>query len=170
MTLTEALQQKGALYKNLPDGAQSKLNNLHKVSKGVSEALGEKITTGRITSLFDQNKGLVSKLMDTGVRTMAAAKAGPLGATAVNEFLAGSTDVAKNADTVLSSPAFQNIVKQAVKDGVTEGAQASDKLRKMEGNFAKTKAYKEWEKTLSEATKTQLATGGFVAYLLGGEE
>jgi len=169
---------KTALYKELPKESRTALDNLYKVSKGISEAQGDKITTGRITALFDENKGLLTKLMG-GVTSLAAETTGGmaggmLGREAarigVNEFLNQSTDMAKSADAVLASPSFQNMIKQAVKEGTMEGSQASKKLTEMEKNFAKTKTYQNWANNLSEAKKSQLASMGFLAYLMSEEE
>jgi len=65
----------------------------------------------------------------------------------------------------MSSPQFQNLIRQSVKEGVVEGGQASERLRKAEKALERSKAYQKWVNTLSKDQKGALA-GGLIPYLL----
>jgi len=161
---------KKLLYDNFPEGAPAALDNLFTVSEGISKAFGERITTGRLGALFDENSGMLRKLMSGGVAIAASKIAGPLGGMGVAELMKQSTDVAKTTGKLLASPAFQKTIRQAVTDGVVDGKAISKKTEAMEKSLAKSKQYKEWADTLSESDKAKLASMGLTHYLLTQDE
>jgi hypothetical protein len=157
---------KKRLYKELPEGSVKALENLRTVSKGVSTAYQDRIPTGRIAALFDDNDGLLRRLMGKGVMVAMAAKAGPIGAIAASEFINQSSNGAKAASSVLASPQFQNMVRTAVRDGFTEGAAITEKTKKMEKAFDQSAAFKKWSKALTKDERSKLASVGTLTYLL----
>lgn len=161
---------KKKLYKELPPESIKTLDNLYKVSKGVSTALQDKIPTGRVMSLFEDKNGLLSKVLGHAAGTIASTKGGPLVGDAVREILSQKSSRSQAASDLLGSPRFQEMIKQAVKDGVTEGNQKSDKLIKAEDLMKKSKKYKKWADSLSESQKAQIASVGLTSYLLNPEE
>jgi len=161
---------KKRLYKELPADSIQALENLRKVSKGVSIALQDRIPTGRVAALFEGNDGFLRRMMGKAITTAATMKGGPLMGAAASEFMSQSTGGSKAASAVLASPQFQNIIRTAVKDGVIDGAEASDRLRKAEAQFAKSKQYKRWAKALDESERAKLGSVGVSAYLLQDEE
>jgi hypothetical protein len=161
---------KNRLYKELPKESIRALENLRKVSKGVSVALQDKIPTGRVAAFFEDNDGLMRRLMGKALVLGVTAKAGPLAASAASEFINQTTDGAKAASTVLASSQFQNMIRTAVRDGVSEGAEVSAKLQKAEKAFERSRAFDKWAKALSEDDRAKLASLGTVNYLLQDRE
>jgi len=158
---------KDRLYKELPPGAIKPLNDLKIISAGISRALGDKINTGRISALFDSENGMVRRLMGRGIATTAGAMTkSPMVASAVNELLNQKTSGAVAASSMLSSPKFQQMIQEAVRDGFTEGAAITDRVRKAEDAFAKSKTYTKWKEVLDPSEQQQLAQVGLVSYLL----
>lgn len=161
---------KNRLLKELPPESIKALENLRTVSKGISIALQDRIPTGRIAAFFEDNDGFLRRMMGKALVLGITAKAGPLAASAASEFINQSTDGAKTAAAVLSSTQFQNIIRTAVRDGVTEGAEISNKLKKSENAFEKSKLFNRWSKALSEDDRAKLASVGTITYLLKDQE
>jgi hypothetical protein len=65
----------------------------------------------------------------------------------------------------MASPQFQNLIRNAVKEGVVEGGQASQKLLDAERKLSRSKQYQKWVDTLARPQKAALA-GGLIPYLL----
>lgn len=122
-----------AVMGNLPSEARQQLLDLAKVSRGISNATRENITTGRIMAAREELNahadGLVSKVMDTARRaavsrvgttisTVAGAHVGgPIGAgighAVMSALSRGKPDVMKAADELIISPEFQALAKGA---------------------------------------------------------
>ncbi len=164
-------KMKAALYKELPPESIRAVENLTKVSNGISIALGDKIPTGRIAAFFDENNGFLRRMMGKSVTIAASLKAGPIVGAVVNEFLSQSSDGSRAAANIMASNQFQKIIRQAVTDGVSDGNRASSKLLEMEKNLRKARVYDDWAKTLSESDLLKLNNVGIVNYLFNeGEE
>ena len=158
------------LFKELPPESIKALENLRTVSKGISVALQDRIPTGRVAAFFEDNDGFLRRMMGKALVLGVTAKAGPLAGSAASEFINQSTGGAKTAAAVLSSTQFQNIIRTAVRDGVTEGAEITGKLKKSEKAFEKSKVFNRWSKTLSTDDRAKLASLGTITYLLKDEE
>ena len=161
---------KKRLYKELPKESIAALENLRTVSRGVSIALQDKIPTGRIAAFFDDNDGFMRRLMGKGLVLGVTAKAGPLAGAAASEFINQTTNGAKTASAVLASSQFQGIIRTAVRDGVTEGAEISAKLAKAEKSFERSKIFNRWSNALSDSDKARLASVGTINYILQDAE
>jgi hypothetical protein len=161
---------KNRLFKELPVDSIKAIENLQKVSKGVSIALQDKIPTGRVAAFFDGNDGVLRRLMGKAISTAITVKAGPLAASAASEFINQSSNGAKAASAVLASTQFQAIMRRAVRDGVTEGAVITDKLKKAEKAFERSRTFKRWSEALSTSDKAKLASVGTIGYLLKDDE
>lgn len=156
---------KKALFDALPEASRSAIDNLHKVSKGVSTALGQKIPTGRILTLFNEDNGLLRRLMGKGaafVTAKAAGGGGPgLAAGAmVGEFLNQKTGKSLAASEMLGSPDFQAMLKAAVREGNVEAGQISRQLEIAEANLVKSATFKKWSEFLDNETLGQILRGG----------
>lgn len=161
---------KKRLFKELPEESIKSIEALRTVSRGISIALQDKIPTGRVAAFFDDNDGLLRRLMGKAISAAVTIKAGPLAASAANEFINQSSNGSKAASAVLASPQFQGMIRTAVRDGVTEGAQITAKLQKMEKAFQRSKQFKRWSEALTESESARLASLGPVAYLLQDQE
>jgi len=161
---------KSRLYKELPKESIKALENLRTVARGISTALQDKIPTGRVAAFFDDNDGILRRLMGKGIVMATAVKAGPMAAAAASEFINQSSNGSKAAAAVLASPTFQAVIRTAVRDGVTEGAVITDKLRKAEKAFERSDAYRKWTRVLTEDDRVKLASMGTITYLLKDRE
>lgn len=158
---------KNRLYKELPEESIRALENLGVVSRGISVALQDRIPTGLVASLFDNQNGFLRKLMGAGIGAAVTRISGPLAGGATREFMNQTTGGAVSAATVLSSPKFQNMIRQAVKEGVTDASKASAALKKSENIFKKSPVFKKWIESLSNSERSEITKSGPISYLLG---
>ncbi|WP_104656527.1 lytic transglycosylase domain-containing protein [Ralstonia insidiosa] len=127
-----------AVMGNLPADTRTQLLDLAKVSRGISDATRESITTGRIMAAREELNAhadnMVGKVMNkareaavghvgTAISAGAAHIAGPVGAglshAVISALSRGKPDVMKAADELIASPEFQ----QLAKEGTTPSAQ-----------------------------------------------
>ncbi|NMV36917.1 hypothetical protein [Ralstonia insidiosa] len=127
-----------AVMGNLPADTRTQLLDLAKVSRGISDATRESITTGRIMAAREELNAhadnMVGKVMNkareaavghvgTAISAGAAHVAGPVGAglshAVISALSRGKPDVMKAADELIASPEFQ----QLAKEGTTPSAQ-----------------------------------------------
>lgn len=120
-----------AVMGNLPPETRTQLLDLAKVSRGISDATRESITTGRIMAAREELNAhadnLVGKVMNTAreaaighvgtaISAGAAHVAGPVGAglshAVISALSRGKPDVMKRADELIASPEFQQLAKQ----------------------------------------------------------
>lgn len=115
-----------AVMSNLPAGARKQLSDLYRVSKGVSQATRERITTGRIQAVQQELLGadsLIENLYNVAKRSSigfaAEAIAIPLGtpgagiaAGVASALTKGKPNSIKAVDTLISSPEFNTAVRQ----------------------------------------------------------
>ncbi len=115
-----------AVMSNLPAGAQKQLSDLYRVSKGVSQATRERITTGRIQAVQQELLGtdsLISNLYNVAKRSAvgvaAEAVTTPLGAPGAglaagvaSALTKGKPNSMKAVDALISSPEFNTAVRQ----------------------------------------------------------
>lgn len=165
---------KKVLFENLPKGSPQAIQNLFKVSSGISKALGDRVTTGRLNAMFNEETGFIRRLVGrTAPSAVAFATGSPTAAVMTNasvEFLKQGTNGAKRAADLLASPQFQSIVRRSAKEGVIDGANTASKgLQGAEMALKRTKSYKKWVKTLSDNQRENLKSSGLIAYLFADE-
>lgn len=162
---------KNLLYQNLPKGMGRDIDNLYEIAKGISLAQQDKIKTGLVSSLFDQNVGLVSKLAGkagSALINLASAKSGippGMGSTIVEHLSGGKANKSKVIGEMLASPEFKKIVIDSYSPEVTKNSQAAKKLAMAEKAFEKSALYKKWADTLPNSQKARLSMLGLVSYL-----
>jgi hypothetical protein len=119
-----------AVMGNLPAETRQQLLDLAKVSRGISNATRESITTGRIMAAREELNaradGLMNKVVNTARQVAvgrlgsaaaagAASVAGPIGAglshAVMSALSKGKPDVMKAADALIVSPEFQQLAK-----------------------------------------------------------
>lgn len=129
-------QAYAALMSNLPPAARKQLSDLYRVSKGISQASKERITTGRIQAVTDELKGadsLLANIYGLAKRSVAGAAVEavttPLGmpgagisASIASALTKGKPSALKAADALISSPEFSEAVKQAAKGETKQAA------------------------------------------------
>jgi hypothetical protein len=165
---------KKKLFENLPEGSPQAIQNLFKVSSGISRALGDRVTTGRLNAMFNEDTGFIRRMVGRAAPSAVAFATGsPTAAVMTNaslEFLQQGTNGAKRAADLLASPQFQAIIRRSVKEGVIEGNKvASQGLQKAEASLKNTKPYKEWTKSLNPSQQQSLESTSLVGYLFINE-
>ena len=130
------------LMSNLPKETVAQLKDLYQVSKGVSMATREAISTGRLREVSDQLKPadtLMGKVMEfaqrsaVGVPIEAATQTiglpgVGLAASIVSTLRAGKTTPMQAADALIASPEFRAVAIDAVK---TQGQPSAGAVRRM---------------------------------------
>lgn len=129
-------QAHAALMSNLPPEARKRFSDLYRVSKGISDATRERITTGRIMAVSEQLRGadnLMANIFDLAKRSsgglVAEAATSSVGlpgaglASGIASALTkGKTNVMKAADALISSPEYLAAVKAAGTPGAPQAA------------------------------------------------
>lgn len=132
-------QSYAAVMSNLPPVARKQLSDLYRVSRGVSNATRERITTGRIQAVQQELQGAdtlmsnlygLAKRAAVGVPAEAAATAvgmpgAGLSAGIASALTKGKPNALKAADALISSPEFIQAAKAA---GTPQQAQAARAL------------------------------------------
>lgn len=161
------------LSENLPEGAMSRLNDIYTVSKGVRDATKERITTGRITSLFDNldsANGTLAKMYGIGKKVATAEGAtsalgfpgaGTIGVAASVAFASKKDPLTKTADALLSSPQFKAAAIAYADDSVKSKA----KMKIAEKALERSAQYQRWLSMMPSDTKRKIAQLGAITYL-----
>jgi len=161
------------LFSVLPKDSQKAIDNLFELSRGISRAQGQKISTGRINALFNEETGFLRRLVGKTVPTAVSFATGsPMAAMATNttmDFINQSTNGALKASNLVGSEKFQDMIRVAVKDGFVEGKQETERLNKAEQQLMKTKQYREWADMIVDKG-LPLGTTGILSYLFNQEE
>lgn len=118
-------QAYNAIMTNLPPAARKQLSDLYRVSKGISAASRERITTGRIQAVMDEFKGpdnlagrlyqfVTRHIVTAGAGTAAGFVGGPgIGAAVASALSKGAKPNAiKAADALIASPEFAQLARQ----------------------------------------------------------
>lgn len=172
-TINRSPATKKALFDALPADSRKAINNLFVVSQGISRALGQITPTGRINAMFNPKTGFIRRMVGKGIPTAVSIATGSPAAAfatnAVSDFLRQGSDGAKAASDLMGTAQFQNLIRQSVKEGVVDGAQASQKLLAAEAKLIKSKRYKQWVDALGTDDQAALA-GGFLGYAFGQQQ
>lgn len=117
-------QAYAAVMSNLPPASRKQLSDLYRVSRGISAASRERITTGRIMAVADEFKAadnLAGRLYDAAKQSAAGAAAGTaagavlgpgVGAAVASALTRGAKPSAiKAADALIASPEFAQMVR-----------------------------------------------------------
>ena len=161
---------KNALYDELRPEARKTLDAMGKISIGISRALQDRIPTGRVLQFLNPKTGVMNRMVKHGARVAGMQAGDPTGGmlteTAVEQVLNRKNTNASAVADLLGSSQFQNIIRQAVRDGVDQGTRISKTVEKAQAKFARSKIYKDWAKSLNPTQQGQLASLGLVNYLL----
>lgn len=172
-TINRSPATKKAIFGALPPESRKAINNLFLVSKGISRALGQITPTGRINAMFNPDTGFIRKMVGRAIPSAVSIATGSPAAAfatnAVSDFLRQGSDGAKAASDLMGTPQFQNLIRQSVKEGVVDGAQASRRLLAAEAALMKSEKYKKWVDALGADDKAAL-TGGFLGYAFGQQQ
>ncbi len=167
-TIKRSPAAKKALFGNLPPDSRKAIENLHEVSRGISRSLQQTTPTGRINALFNPDTGFIRTMVGSGAaRAVAFSTGSPAAGALANstvEFLKQSSNPAKRASELMTSPQFQNIIRQSVKEGVIDGNVKSASLVRAEAKLAKSEKFKRWSDSLAPDDRAALQ-GGITTYL-----
>ncbi|MGE4705731.1 lytic transglycosylase domain-containing protein [Yersinia enterocolitica] len=156
-----------------------RMSNLFTLSQSIRNAQSSSITTGRLNSFikqFDAKDGALDKIYRHGKGALATSIIGQIpiigptlsyGAVAgMAAKEAGRPARSVAADRLLSSPEFHAVVSQAKGKLLPEkGQQIINK--KMEERISKSKAWKEFYRTLSKKEKELITRVGIIGWLSG---
>lgn len=163
---------RSVLEKDLPEGAAAKLDALAKIAEGVTRANADKVRTGVVNSLLNDEAGFVRRMVGgvgaTGARLVPFA--GEAMASAVNEFIKAPTKRSAAAGELLVSPEFQRILQRGVAEGVVTGKKASKALEAAEKNLMKSKKYQAWADTLSSVELQAISSVGLTSFLTSQQQ
>jgi hypothetical protein len=173
-TINRSPAAKKALFGALPEGSKKAIDNLFEVSRGISRALGQKTPTGRINALFNEETGFIRKMVGRTIAPLTSVATGSptasvMASGAAEMLLRQSSNGARAAADLMGSPQFQNIIRQSVKEGVIDGAKASDALKKAEKALMKTKRYEKWANAIIKDDRAALS-GGLLTYLFSQDQ
>lgn len=172
-TIKRSPSAKKALFDVLPRDSQKAIDNLFRVSKGISKSLQQTTPTGRINALFNSDTGFIRKLVGKTIApAVSIATGSPVASAATNttlSFLKQQTNGAKKASDMMASPEFQNIIRESVKEGVIDGAEASKKLIDAQTRLSRSEVFKKWAETLGSGDKKALQNG-LIRYLFADTE
>ena len=112
---------------------------------------------------------MVGRVAPTAVAISTGSPVASAATSATMDFLRQSTNGAKRASDLMSSPQFQNIIRQSAKEGVIDGNKASAKLLAAEKSLAKSKKYQKWVESLG-STQAAALQGGLISYLFKEQE
>ncbi len=139
-------QSYAAIMTNLPPGARKQLSDLYRVSRSISAATKERITTGRINAIMRPADNLGARLYDAakhqGVAVGAGAVTGgvtstilgpvagsAIGAAVTSALSKGAKPAAiKAVDKLITSPEFVELAKKAAQGSAPEQRRATLRL------------------------------------------
>jgi len=157
---------KKRLMEELPRGARKAVTNLYVLAKGISKATSERVQTGRLNAMFNEETGFLRKMVGKTAPSVVALSTGsPTAAMITNstvEFLKQGTSGAKRAAELLANDEFKALIRNAAKQGVMEGKAA---VLQAEKSIAKNSIYQKWKNGLSKKQKKELENLGLVKYL-----
>lgn len=161
------------LAKDLPENTLQGLDNLAKISQGISRATAQKIPTGVVNAVLNDQTGIMSRLMGAGARgagrTLQATPMMQETGSAIISALASRGNRADSVRDLLADPEFANLVRRSVSQGVAQGKQQTRGAELAEKRFRMKSNYKAWEETLTESEKAKLASAGLASFLLSQE-
>jgi hypothetical protein len=146
--------------------SMKRLNTFHKIVGAVRKAQTQAITTGRIQAvpgMFDEVNNIAKRVYGTAEKAVSMIPGMRIAGAVVDAIKAEKTPRSVAADQFLSSPKFQNIIKQYT----TGNLKTKNKLQQAEKTVEKMKAYQQWKDTLAEAELKDLGTVGVIGYLTG---
>ena len=172
-TINRSPATKKAIFGALPKESRRAIDNLFKVSEGISRSLGQTTPTGRIATMFDNETGFIRKMVGrAAIPAVGFATGSPVASAATNaimSFMRQSTDGAKAAANLMAAPEFQNIIRNSVRDGVVDGGVITKELLNAQARLEKTKKYQKWAETLTGKDRDKLASG-LIGYLFTDKE
>ena len=164
---------KKALFSALPKESKKAVDNLFEVSRGISRALGQKVPTGRINALFNDDTGFIRKMIASKLPSIVAFSTGSPTASvmtsATSDFLRQGSTGAQKAANLMASDKFQSIIRKSVKEGVIDGTKASESLLKAQIELERTLVYKKWAEGVDK-TNAGALSGGMLGYLFEQEQ
>ena len=162
------------LAKDLPENTLQGLDNLAKISQGIARATAQKIPTGIVNSVLNDQTGMVAKLVGPVARGASRAAGFVPGVdvtvSAIGELLRSKTTRTEKVKDLLADPEFANLIRRSVAQGVVQGKAQSRGAQLAEQRFKSKSNYAAWEKTLTESEKAKVASAGLASFLLSGEE
>jgi hypothetical protein len=161
------------IAKDLPENVLSGLDSLAKISQGVARATAQKIPTGVVNSVLNDQTGMLSRMVGiTGRAAGRTLQATPMMQETGSAIISAIASKGNRADAVrdlLADPEFSNMIRRSVAQGVVQGNKQTKGAQLAEQRLAKKANYKAWEQTLTESEKAKIASVGVASFLLSQE-
>jgi len=152
--LSRSPTSKNALIENMPEGAESFLNNLSTISKQYSSATATVPKTGIVKAMgdFGSDNGFLAKILPMI----------PVAGSRISGvFSYAGPDVIKAASDLMASPDFRRIMVRGAQGQPTE--QAQDAIQR-------SPAFRAWTETLPTNIRNRILTVGLTDYLFENSE
>jgi hypothetical protein len=152
--LSRSPTSKNALIENMPEGAESFLNNLATISKQYSSATATVPKTGIVKAMgdFGSDNGFLAKILPMI----------PVAGSRISGvFSYAGPDVIKAASDLMASPDFRRIMVRGAQGQPTE--QAQDAIQR-------SPAFRAWTETLPTNIRNRILTVGLTDYLFENSE
>lgn len=154
-----------AIKKALPDGGMRRLEALAELSNGLAAVSRNKVKTGIVATAlkdFDKSDGFVAKLYNIAESSpVGVSNTMRLSASLAKMSMKEKTPAVDAADRLLRSPSFKKALIDAAKDPKKLNDQVN--LKRLE----KSDAYKRYMRSMPEPIRSEVASVGFIAWLLG---
>jgi hypothetical protein len=157
--------------KDLPEGALKDLDNMATIARGVAQATAQKIPTGVVNSVLNDQGGFLSRMVGTAGKAARAVPGGGIVAdtvSAIVEVMSKSGTRAEKTSELLADPRLQQIIKRGVAQGVAQGKKTAEANRLAEKRLSQSANYQAWVKELTESERAKLASVGLTQFLLAG--
>lgn len=155
---------------DLPKGVMDDFDNLAKVSQGMARATSQRIPTGVINAVLNDNLGFVHRLLGRGAAIGATAVgAGAIAADTsamIISLAEKGTDRARAASDLLADPRLQRIIAS----GYAQGRRSARINKEIEASLKKSARYKKWIDTLNANEKRQIEALGITQFLTAPED
>lgn len=152
--LSRSPTAKNALIQNMPEGAETFLNNLATISKQYSSATATVPKTGIVKAMgdFGSDNGFLAKILPMI----------PVAGSRISGvFSYAGPDVIKAASDLMASPDFRRIMVRGAQGQPTEQAQNA---------IQRSPAFRAWTETLPTNIRNRILTVGLTDYLFDNRE
>jgi len=152
--LSRSPTSKNALIQNMPEGAETFLNNLATISKQYSSATATVPKTGIVKAMgdFGSDNGFLAKILPMI----------PVAGSRISGvFSYAGPDVIKAASDLMASPDFRRIMVRGAQGQPTEQAQNA---------IQRSPAFRAWTETLPTNIRNRILTVGLTDYLFDNRE
>ena len=165
---------RGLIGRDLEKETLQVLDDLAVVAEGVAKSSNNKISTGVVNAVLNDDMGVIRRMVSVAGRgSRATPVVGSLTEgmnSAIIELAERSTKRAEATANLIATPEFLTAVRRGVALGVMDGKKATDAVKLADKRLQNTAKFKDWEATLKPEERAKLNAMGLTAYLLAPEQ